>query len=39
MKAAVLVLDFFTGHWMTPEGAHRIKTGWADAEFTPLKFL
>lgn len=39
MKAAVLVLDKCTGHWMTPEGAYSIKVGFADGEFTPVKWL
>lgn len=39
MKAALLVLDQLTGHWMTPEGAYVIKVGFADGEFTPVKFV
>jgi hypothetical protein len=39
MKAAILVLDKCTGHWMTPEGAYSIKVGFADGEFTPVKWL
>jgi hypothetical protein len=39
MKAAILVLCAINHRWMTPEGAYRIKVGFADGEFTPVKFL
>lgn len=39
MKAAILVLDKCTGHWMTPEGSYSIKVGFADGEFTPVKWF
>jgi hypothetical protein len=39
MKTALLVLCKFNHKWMTPEGAYGIKVGFADAEFTPVKFV
>lgn len=39
MKSALLVLCAINHRWMTPEGAYAIKVGFADGEFTPVKFL
>lgn len=39
MKTALLVLCSVNHKWMTPEGAYSVKIGFADAEFTPVKFV
>lgn len=38
-KVAFFVIDQASGHWTIPEAAYQIKTLWADAEFTPVKWL
>lgn len=35
----VLILCSVNHRWMFPEYAYSIKVGYADAEFTPVKFL
>ena len=39
MKSALFVLCAINQKWMTPEHAYSIKIGFADGEFTPVKFL
>lgn len=39
MKTPLLVLCSINHRWMTPEHAYQIKVGFADAEFTPVRFL
>lgn len=39
MKSAILVLCAINHKWMIPESAYVIKDGFADALFTPVKFL
>jgi len=36
---ALLVLCATRQHWVIPEDCYRIKTGFADGEFTPVRFL
>lgn len=35
----ILVLDSQTFEWLRPHDAYIVKTGWADGEFTPVKFV
>ncbi|QJD54770.1 hypothetical protein PssvBMR6_gp02 [Pseudomonas phage MR6] len=37
--SAILVLCAVNHKWMTPEHAYCVKVGYADAEFTPIKFV
>lgn len=34
----ILVLDKEIQHWVTLNDVYCIKTGWADGEFTPVRF-